>query len=391
MNLCFLTQEESKVPSGVVTVLTRMTKKWNQSDDIIILTNRRHWANLFFEESFCNNSNVSIKRFSWFLPHEFLSSFRSQSLSLRVMIKLFKIVLSPLYILNFVFWIKKNNIEGLLSHNGGWPAGDLNRWAIFAGKLAGLKYNILVIHNLPAQTKFLSKIITDFRDKIISWCSSEIITVSHACREGLIEGSNLDKRIKVVYNGIDPRLPYSTDQAPNWVNDSTIIGFVGELHQRKGVHILLKALQLIKNPCDVVLIGNGDPSYVNELKTLESKSPWRVHFLGFRNDVISLYKWLDIIVLPSIEFESFGMVLLEAMLWKKPTICSNFSGMKEVVSNGKTGFVVPANDYKSLAISLDKLLKSKQLRRNMGREGRNRLIKNFSDTSMVKNYESLFK
>ena len=65
--------------------------------------------------------------------------------------------------------------------------------------------------------------------------------------------------------------------------------------------------------------------------------------------------------------------------------------MKEVVSNGKTGFVVPANDYKSLAISLDKLLKSKQLRRKMGREGRNRLIKNFSDTSMVKNYESLFK
>ena len=84
------------------------------------------------------------------------------------------------------------------------------------------------------------------------------------------------------------------------------------------------------------------------------------------------------------------MVLLEAMLWKKPTICSNFGGMKEVVDDGKTGFVVSANNRKELAKALSLLIRDKDLRNKMGEEGNKKLKNCFSEKIMLNKYQNLF-
>ena len=169
-----------------------------------------------------------------------------------------------------------------------------------------------------------------------------------------------------------------------WDKNSVTIGFIGQLHYRKGIHILLESLKYIDEPCEVVLIGDGeDQKYIDKLKSLGIESNWPVHFLGYQKDVINLYQWIDIVVLPSIEHESFGMILLEAMLWKKPTVCSNFGGMKEVVQDGKTGIEIPANNANQLAEGLSLLIKDKELRNKMGTKGNIRLKENFSEEQIA--------
>ena len=98
---------------------------------------------------------------------------------------------------------------------------------------------------------------------------------------------------------------------------------------------------------------------------------------------------IDLLVVPSVACESFGMVILEAMKYKKPVICSDFGGMKEVVENGKTGLVVPAGDILSLAKAIKKLLADADMRRQMGEAGYLRLNKLFTSEKMTAQYYEL--
>jgi len=390
MNLCFITNENAKVPSGVMTILIQLFEKWDSTSFITVLTNRKHWAKYLLKEKSDNKKNISIAQCPWLLPSEFSWFYESDSLIKKIILRFITILSPPIYIIRLVFWIRQNRIDGILSHNGGWPAGELSRWIIVAGKLASVKKNILVIHNRPSTPKFSIKFIRFIKDKFISWCCTKIVTVSQSCRDSLIQGTNLGSGIKVIYNGIDISPSQPSRKIPPWSKNTISIGFVGELHQRKGVHVLFESLKYLQNSCEVVLIGNGDENYIGKLKDMQTYFSSSVYFLGFREDVMDLYEWLDIVILPSIEFESFGLVLLEAMFWEKPTICSDFSGMKEVVENSKTGLVVPANDAKALAAALDYLLENEPLRKKMGTAGRRRLEELFSDNTMVKQYENLF-
>ena len=391
MNLCFVTNEDAKVPSGVVTVLIQLFEKWDPTSFIIVLTNRNHWGQDLLKEKSDNKKNVTLVQCPWFLPSEFSWFYEGNSLIKKAILRFVTILSLPLYIIRLVLWIRQNRIDGLLSHNGGWPAGELNRWIIIAGKIANVKKNVLVIHNTPSIPKYSIKFIRHLRDKFILWCSTNVITVSDSCRNSLIQGTGLGESIKKIYNGIEPIVTINSKVNPPWNKQEISIGFVGELHERKGVHVLLESLKHINIPCEIALIGNGDEYYIDRLKELEKESPWSIKFLGFRDDVMDLYHFLDIVVLPSIEYESFGMVLLEAMLWAKPAICSDYGGMNEVVEHNKTGFVVPMNDAKALAEKLNVLLGNKALRKQMGEAGRKRLDKYFSSSANVNQYEAIFE
>jgi len=95
--------------------------------------------------------------------------------------------------------------------------------------------------------------------------------------------------------------------------------------------------------------------------------------------------------MPSVRYESFGMVILEAMRAGKPVVCSDFSGMKEIVADGETGTVVPTGHVEMLAMAIERLLRDTSLRCCMGAAGRRRLAKKFSSCNMVRNYDCLFR
>jgi len=398
MNLCFITHESSKthelnkIPSGVITILLQLCEKWPDYDKIIVLTNKRHWAYPVIREKFKKRKNIIVKPFPWILVSEFREIVDRplfQHLFFKIVFRTTQLLLIPFYIIRLTIWLLNNKVDGVLNHNGGWPAGELNRWVAIAAKIAAIKNNILVIHNTPSSTSKFFNIIEHIRDRFIYWCCKEIITVSQSCRKSLIVGTNLGSGIKVIYNGINISPTQQRKKIP-LKKDTISVGFVGEVNHRKGVHVLFESLKYVHTPCEVIIIGNGDKNYIEKLKDLQTDIPWPITFLGYREDVIDLYEGLDIVVLPSIAFESFGLVLIEAMICEKPVICSDFGGMKEVVDHEQTGLIVPANNAKTLALALDQLLSNVALRCKMGKAGRKRVVELFSDKKMIRQYQRLF-
>ena len=402
MKLCFVTHENGKLPSGVVTVIMELCKKWPDEDSITVLTNKKHWATGLLHERLCKKTGFRTVTLPITLPLEKSYSINQKNwprwviLSLKILLRLTHWLMTPVILLWLTYWLRQEGIDGIVNHNGGWPGGALNRWIALAGKLAGIKHNYLVIHNTPASIRWFAKPMNYLSNRIIAWACKEIITVSNACRYSLENETGFGRSLKVIYNGIETVSIGSFNDSnlqlqPPWKKKNVSVGFVGELHPRKGVHVLLQAIAQVKTPCEVVLIGSGEHEYIEKLKKIADNCGHAVYFVGFRDDCLSLYKWLDIVVLPSLYGESFGMVLLEAMQYMKPVICSDFGGMKEVVVNDETGLIVMANDVEKLAYAINKLLADESLRNNMGQKGRKRLEEFFSAGIMVDNYRALFK
>ena len=101
-----------------------------------------------------------------------------------------------------------------------------------------------------------------------------------------------------------------------------------------------------------------------------------VHFTGYAtySDLPRYYKTADIACFPSTGWESQGIVLLEAMAVGKPIIASDIDGYSSVLTNGVEGISVPPRNAEKLAEALLKLIKDKNLRREMGDRGKPRAM-----------------
>ncbi len=139
---------------------------------------------------------------------------------------------------------------------------------------------------------------------------------------------------------------------------------------------------------------DSNDSYYTELEK-------RIQILGLQNKIIftggiprnslqSLFSFMDISVLPSLS-EGMSNTLLESMSAAKPVVATAVGGNLDLVEDGKTGFLVPPCDSKSLAEALLKLLIDAKLRRQMGLLGKSRVMSEFSVTKMVDRYEELFQ
>jgi phosphatidylinositol alpha-mannosyltransferase len=97
-----------------------------------------------------------------------------------------------------------------------------------------------------------------------------------------------------------------------------------------------------------------------------------VVFVGYvsRNDLPRYYKTADVFCAPATGWESFGMVLLEAMAVGKPVVASNIQGYANVVTHGVDGLLVPPRDEEKLAQALISVMSDQPLRVQMGARGR---------------------
>ncbi len=400
MNLVFVSQEIGKLPSGVVTVLAELCRGWPATDRVTILMNPEHWAGHYLRHELKEKSNIDMLRMPvvlsglWLIQH--VSSFpRMLRLLLRFVCLPLTAIQSLAMLLWMMIWLRRKRISGILSHAGGWPGGMLNCWIIYAGFFIAVPHRILVIHNTPAIPYSLpERFLFRCRNWLMGKMATRIVTVSRACRKSLELEASFGRELDVIHNGLpagrDDLASANNETSTTWNKQHPSIAFVGELHPRKGVHVLMEAFLRVSLPAELVLIGNGDADYTDELKSAAEQSKWPVHFLGFRDDVLSIYPQIDMLVLPSLNFESFGMVIVEAMRAGIPVICSDFGGMKEVVADGETGLVVAAGDVDALIAAVERLLYDSSLRARMGEKGRMRLKEKFSAGVMVKNYVDLF-
>ncbi len=177
--------------------------------------------------------------------------------------------------------------------------------------------------------------------------------------------------------------------------------FVGRLERLKGVEIAIRALALLsdRDHDDVRLIvlgedsRDGDESEKERLKAVATSLGVRdrVDFLGSvaHHELPYFYAAADACVMPSYS-ESFGLVALEAQACGRPVVASGVSGLRSVVRDEVSGYLIDGDDPAIYAERIGRLLADPELAQQMGRRGR-LLAQRFSWTRTADRLEGLFE
>ena len=220
----------------------------------------------------------------------------------------------------------------------------------------------------------------------LAWTS--LIAVSAAVKQQYVQAGFDPERIEVIYNGIDPRflsLPQTKDMAnEDDTNACAQLLFVGRLRDEKGILVILKALDLLMNeqsrkgpekPClHLNVFGSGDKTYVGELEAFlhEKHLADLVTFHGkvSQDELIRYYDCSDVMLVPSLWQEPFGLVIAEAMARGLPVIASNIGGPAEILTHGVNGLLIEPGDAQVLASAITQLLENPRQRAQLAQAAR---------------------
>lgn len=310
-----------------------------------------------------------------------------------------------LFIESFTLYrlLMKLNPDLLHINNGGYPAARSARAAAIAGKLAGVRCIVMVVNNMAEDYKQFSRMLDYPVDRLVVYSVNLFVTGSIAASLRLAKVLHLpDRKVKAIHNGIALREPTEFFQDTRKRLDleafnGVVFGVVALLIPRKGHIVLLEAINKIfceydveKHPFMVLIEGEG-PLLQELTAYIESHGLSRVvHFIGHEQQVVNFMSVLDALVLPSIQYEDFPNVILEAMALGKPVIASRLAGTPEQVLDGETGLLVEPRDIEQLAEALYQLIDKADLRRAMGSAALQRFNTHFTTQTALTNYSNLY-
>jgi len=238
-----------------------------------------------------------------------------------------------------------------------------------------------------------------------------VVTVSYAMKDELMQLGFPKEKIQVSYNGVDPQ-KYNPANVSNddikrirskyGINDNEfMILFLGRLVGVKGVDKLIMAMPhiLMKMPnAKLVIVGVGDlQEYLTNLTRtirLEEHVKFCFDFIPEEERILH-YAACDIAVFPS-HYEPFGIVALEAMSMEKPVVvgAAGVSGMREIViccGEEQCGYHIDPNNPSDIAWGVISALENPEKRKLLGKNGRKRVIAEFTWTRIAKKTIELYE
>lgn len=242
-------------------------------------------------------------------------------------------------------------------------------------------------------------------EKLLVWLlnhvAAQVISVSQASADTLIAaGGRADLPI-VIHNGLDPaRFMQPVDCRAVRLSaglplDMPLIGCFGRLTALKGQTVLIRALSRLPQ-AHVVMVGGASFGESGYEATLRAQADHlgvsgRVYFLGFREDVPSLMQAVDVVAHTSVEFESYGRVIVEGMLSERPVVATAVGGVPELVEDGVSGLLVPPNDTQALAGALQRVLDDTTLAARLAAAGHARALERFTLDRVVREVECVVR
>jgi glycosyltransferase involved in cell wall biosynthesis len=205
-------------------------------------------------------------------------------------------------------------------------------------------------------------------------------------------------RLGIVAHGLADDATYY-GSAPG--SDPPSILFVGRLEARKGIDTLLDSVTALaaagtafelRIAGDDSLAGPSGMTYREEFERAHPELAETVRFLGRVDDEALRHEYMtcDVFAAPS-RFESFGLILLEAMMFAKPVVSSDIGGMTEIVHDEISGILVRPDDVDALTDALTRLLTSPELRGTIGRGGRAAYEARFTVERMAEEAERFYE
>ena len=300
-------------------------------------------------------------------------------------------------------------------------------YASMSGFLAKKLYNIpfvLTTHSLEPLRAWKAEqlgsgyAMSSWIEKTAILDADAVIAVSEGTREDILRAyPAIDpSRIHVIYNGIDLeeyRPTSNTDALDKYGVDKTqpYVLFVGRITRQKGVTHLVEAIQYLPKDTQVVLCAGAPDTpeiaaemrdKVTEARKQNPRIVW-IEKMVTKPEAIQLYSNARVFCCPSV-YEPFGIINLEAMACHAPVVASATGGIKEVVVDNQTGFLVPfeqdpATSFpihpekfaRDLAARINDLLSDEQKCKRFGEAGRKRVENIFSWTAIADQTIDLYR
>jgi glycosyltransferase involved in cell wall biosynthesis len=280
-----------------------------------------------------------------------------------------------------------------------------NTSAVWGGALAASRLHlphVWHVHELITDPYLVRRLIAG----MINRYSTRVVAISEAVAAHLLaDAPALAGRISVIYDAVDadrfsPAVDGSVLRAAWGATPQDVLtGVVGRISAWKGQAFFLRAFAraLRSQPAlKAVIVGDvapGENWRKDELHSLAAELgvAQRVVWAGYHEDAPEVMAALDILALPSIRPEPFGMVVIEAMASGKPVIATAHGGPLESVVDGKTGLLVSPDDPEKMAAALVRLSENRGLRAEMGANGRHRAIDVFGFQQHVQAFQNLYR
>ncbi len=312
------------------------------------------------------------------------------------------------------------NIDANLVHCHTW-------YTHFAGILAKQNYGVplvITVHSLEPLRPWKREQLGggyDFSvwvEKTAIEMADAVIAVSAETKLDIERLFNVpSERIPIIYNGIDLdeyRKVETTTTLRRFGIDPAkpFLLFVGRITRQKGIVHLARAIQYFNKDFQVVLCAGAPdtPEIATEMKSAFDKARagrsdviWIQEMLD-KPSVIELYSHAAVFCCPSI-YEPFGIINLEAMACETAVVATAVGGIKEVVVDGVTGFLVPIEQMsespfepvdpdkfaRDLAARINQLMADPELRQKFGKAGRKRAEEKFSWSSIAQETKKLYE
>ncbi|MDO9085548.1 MAG: glycosyltransferase [Anaerolineaceae bacterium] len=156
-------------------------------------------------------------------------------------------------------------------------------------------------------------------------------------------------KIVTINHGI--RYKHILENKRNYVDqDQITFGYAGSLLFHKGVQVLIESFKKIHNEyAKLVIYGSGKEDFVNKLKEIVGNDE-RISFCGSYNEeqLGRIFQEIDVLIIPSICYESYSLVMHEALASNVPVITSNLGGMAERITDGVNGYIFKAANSSEL-------------------------------------------
>jgi glycosyltransferase involved in cell wall biosynthesis len=173
-----------------------------------------------------------------------------------------------------------------------------------------------------------------------------------------------------------------------------LVGLISYLRSYKGHEYFIEAAaRVLPRAKDVIflIVGEGPEEKRLRARVAALGLGNRVKLLGFREDLLNIFRSLDLFVIPSIEGDTIPQVLMQALAMGLPVVSTTVGSIPDVVRDGQTGFVVPPRNAEALAERILALLADAGLRAEMGRRGRALVEQEYSLDRMLDRLEEVYK
>ena len=312
------------------------------------------------------------------------------------------------------------NIDTDLVHCHTW-------YSHFGGILAKLNYGmplVITVHSLEPLRPWKREQLgggydfTVWLEKTAIEMADAVIAVSSETKRDIERLFNVaPERLHVIYNGIDLeeyRKVETTTALERYRIDpqKPFVLFVGRITRQKGIIHLVRAIEHMDGGFQVVLCAGAPdtPEIAREMEEAVARASatrkgmiW-INEMVDKRTVYELYSHAAVFCCPSI-YEPFGIINLEAMASETAVVASAVGGIKEVVVDGETGFLVPLDQMaespfepkdaeqfaRDLATKINELMRDPELRERFGRAGRKRAEEKFSWPSIAAETMELYK